>query len=73
MLAQRKQQTNKLEEAEILLKLGIQKMLSQEEVDYNATHDLIVSLLELYQKNKTFWTKEKMGIYDPTQNKSSSF
>jgi len=48
MLAQRKQQTNKLEEAEILLKLGIQKMLSQEEVDYNATHDLIVSLLELY-------------------------
>lgn len=47
-LAQRKAQTKKINEAEILLKLSIKKMLSQEVVDYNAMHDLIVALLELY-------------------------
>lgn len=35
-------------------------MLAQEVVDYNAMHDLIVALLELYESNKSLW-KERSG------------
>jgi hypothetical protein len=59
MLALRKAQTNKLIEAEILLELGIRKMLSQEVVEFNATNDLINALIELYEGNKLLWQKEK--------------
>lgn len=59
-LAQRRTQTKKINEAEILLKLSIKKMLAQEVVDFNAMHDLIVALLELYETNKSLW-KENSG------------
>ena len=37
-------------------------MLAQEEVDYNATHDLVIALIELYEANKNFWEKDKASI-----------
>lgn len=55
MLAQRKIQTNKHSEAEILLRLGIRKMIFQEVPDFNAIHDLVIALLELYEANRTLW------------------
>lgn len=59
MLAQRKIQTNKIIEAEILLELGINKMFEQTEIEFNATHDLVASLLELYQKHRDRWSMSK--------------
>lgn len=47
-LSLRKAQTNKLVEAETLLKLGIKRMFAEEAVDFKAVHDLIISLIELY-------------------------
>ena len=64
MLAQRKVQTNKSNEAEILLELGIKKMLEQEEVKYNATNDLITALIELYEADKSLWQQEKTSNAD---------
>lgn len=47
-LSLRKAQTNKLVEAQTLLRLGIKRMFTEEVVDFKAVHDLIISLIELY-------------------------
>lgn len=70
-LSQRKAQTNKLVEAEILLRLGVEKMLSQEEVEFNAVHELIVALLSLYESNRTLWKGSSAGTPIPTQATST--
>lgn len=61
-LSQRKAQTHKLLEAETLLKLAIRKMYDQEQVEFNAVHDLVVNLITLYEKNRDLWKPEKARI-----------
>ena len=61
-LSQRKAQTHKLLEAETLLKLAIKKMYDQEQVEFNAIHDLVINLITLYEKNRELWKPEKSRI-----------
>lgn len=73
MLAQRKSATNKLIEAEILLELAIKKMMSSENLDLNAMHDLIIPLIELYETNKDLWEPEKASNFDLNQKNCTAF
>jgi len=34
-------------------------MLDQKEIEYNATHDLIIALIELYEEHKELWKSGK--------------
>ncbi len=41
----------------MLLRLGIKKMFSHNVIEFNAVHDLIIALIELYEANKALWKK----------------
>lgn len=45
-------------------------MLAQEVVDYNAMHDLIVALLELYESNKSLWKERSGRTHSSIQSRS---